>query len=632
MKNRCCIFFFLGCFVFAKAQDRQTIQNDSLLALIERTGNDSIKANYYGQLGEVWQTKNFQKAIEYTQQALEHAKKYGNQGQQIGLMYGLAYAYMEVGNAAASIDILQQILPIVKNKDLDLYGTALAFISMNYTKVNDYENALKSMRAALALEPQMIREKVPLSQMSYLNCYINLSDIFSSNNQIDSALYYGEIAYKRLLGEKLQPQSMFFAWNIPLIYGDAQRKAKHHEIAMKLYREALFHAQKQNHQIAVNSVKLSLAYLFEQINQADSSLVYAREAFKGFEESMDSTQLSEAGMLLYRLYKIKNNPEEALYYYEIGTAAKDKVQNRQKILQVQYLIYKEEKQKRELEIENDNNQARQRFYLLLAGLALFVLITLILYRINRQKQYLNEQLTIQKNVIAKLNEGLEKKVEKRTHELQQALIEVQTAFASGQTVERKRVSADLHDEIGSALSTIAIFSDIAKRKAQNTAPELVGELDRIGTKSREMVQTMRDTIWSLNEESSQSIWERMHLIALEVLTAKSLTLQWSQPPDTVLSELSFNTKRNLFLSFKEAINNIVKHAEASQVIVEVSLMNNQYNLFLSDNGKGVDLKNMDNHGNGLKNFEKRMAEIGGKTTIESARGKGTILTFSVPVT
>ena len=92
---------------------------------------------------------------------------------------------------------------------------------------------------------------------------------------------------------------------------------------------------------------------------------------------------------------------------------------------------------------------------------------------------------------------------------------------------------------------------MTKRKAQKDAPELVPELERIGVQSRNMIQTMRDTIWSLNEDSQQSVWERMNLIANEILTAKGIELVWDVPAEESLPELSFNTKRNLFWPSKK---------------------------------------------------------------------------------
>lgn len=616
---------------FVQAQDPLATKTDSLQHIIHLADSDSVKAKAYLQLKEVWQTKDFRKAVAYGEQALSHAKKGGNKPQTIGIMFQLAFAYMSIGNAAASIDILHQLIPLTKDHNLDQHGTALSIISMNYVVLKDYDNALKYMREGFALLPIMKAKGQTLSQQSYIGSCLNMAIVFVGRNQIDSALYYGKTAYQRLKSAKLQPESVHFAWNVPLIYGDAHRKAKHNQEAMKLYQEALQHAQQQNYQTGIYHIKLSLAYLFEQIQQPDSSIYYAHQALAGFEQSSDYPQLAEAGLLLHLLYKRTNNPAKALKYFEIGMTARDSVLSREKILQVQYLTDKQERQKRELEIEIEQKQSSQRLYILLAGFLLFVIITLILYRNNRQKQRLNKQLAQQKIEIEELNEGLEQKVEQRTTELQKALNEVQTAFGQGQYTERKRVSADLHDEIGSALSTIAIFSDVTRRKAQKTAPELVSELEKIGSKSREMVQTMRDTIWTLNDDTTQNLWERIYQYSLETLSAKDVILNWKMP-NNLPNNLPFLIKRNLFLAYKEAIHNILKHAEATIVSVECQIQNDKLWVIIVDNGKGFDLEVARNEGNGLQNFQKRMAELGGTAQIESIIDEGTRLTFVIPVT
>jgi signal transduction histidine kinase len=616
--------------VFGPIHDCCAQQNDSLILAIGRTDDDSIKADLYSQLAEQGQRRSFRQSVEYGQKALDHAQKGGHRKQVVDVMYQLAYAYMSTGNAAASIDILQQILPLTKNENIDLYGTALAFISMNYTKQNDYKNALKYMREALALEPQLKASRQSLTQQSYLASRMNIADIFARSNQIDSAIYYGKIAYDRLKGEQLQPQSLHFAWNIPWIYGDAHRKANHNGAAKKLYGEALQQAQKQRYQTAINDIKLSLAYLFNQMGQPDSSLIYAHEALAGFERSADYPQLSEAGLLLYGLYKHQKNGVKALQYFEIGMAARDSILNRERVVQVQYLTDKQERQQREADIEREKTQTRQRLYFLLVSLSLLGLITVLLYANNRQKQRLNNQLARQKTEIETLNGSLEHKVEQRTAELQNALNEVQTAFGRGQSTERRRVSADLHDEIGSALSTIAVFSDITRRKAHKMAPDLVDELEKIGAKSRETVQTMRDTIWTLNDDPTQNLWERMEQYSLEILSANGIALNWQVSPNELPNEMPFLVKRNLFLAYKEAVHNVVKHAEATILTVDAIPNPAQIELGVEDNGKGFDPEMAQANGNGLQNFQKRMAEINGTVHLASSTGQGTRLTFTIP--
>jgi signal transduction histidine kinase len=631
----CALFFYQS----ALSQSSFDVKLDSLERELVQITDPLIKARTLAQMAALWESKNYAKSLVYSKEALVYAKKSGNEDAIMEISFGLGFAYMSVGDAPKSIEILQQLLQLTKNKDPENYGLALAFISLNYRQQGDYQKALNYAYQTEANYKQVIKTKGRLSDpRTYYGRLQNMAELFENMNRLDSAYFYGRQAYQAVQ-KPLPAGSEFFGWMNRLIYGKILQRLHQNNEAFKVLSEARLAAKRIDSNIGVQSVELVMATLFRQQNKIDSALVYATRVFEQAQASANYQTESEAGFLMRDIYQTQNNAPKALYYFEKAISAKDSITSAEKTRQVQMLTFEAERQKQEAQAQQTAYQNSVRQYALLAGLIMFLLIAVIIYRNYRQQKHLNTE-------IEALNEGLEQKVEQRTAELQNALNEVQTAFSKGQIVERKRVSADLHDEIGASLSTIAIFSDLTKRKAQQTAPELVNELEKIGKKSREMVQTMRDTIWSLNDESTQSVWERMYLMATEILTVKGIVLQWNVPPDESLPDLPFNTKRNLFLGFKEAINNIVKHAEATTVNVEWLMMNDElgysipniehqtsntkFQIIILDNGKGFDIQSVKNQGNGLRNFEKRMAASGGTATIESKIGGGTKLIFSLP--
>ncbi len=628
MRTTLLIVIFVLRLSYSIGQDPWTAKNDSLLQIVSQTSDDSAKSETLGQLALIWESKNYAKSLVYIKESVKYAKKSGNSDLLIGKMYGLAFAYMSVGDAPQSIEVLQQLLPLTKNKDPEGYGLALAFISLNYKQQGDYPNTLKYAYQTQAILNQVIKIKGQLQdKRSYYGRFQNMAEIFEKMNRLDSAYYYGRQAYQSVKGA-LPAECEFFRWMNRLIYGKVLQRLYQDKEAYKVLTEARLAAHQIDSQIGIQSVELVMATLFRQQDQIDSALVYATRVFEQAQTSANYQTVAEAGFLLKDIYQKQNNAPKALYYFEQANAAQDSITSTEKSRQVQVLTFEAERKEQEARTQEVAYKSQMRQYALLAGLMVFLLIAVILYRNNRQQKRLNAE-------IEALNEGLEQKVEQRTAELQTALNEVQTAFGKGQTTERKRVSADLHDEIGSALSTIAIFSDLAKRKAQQIAPELTDEISRIGIKSREMVQTMRDTIWTLNDDSSQNLWERMYQNSLETLTAKDITLNW-QVPDDAPTDLPFAVKRNLFLAYKEAIHNIVKHAGATMVNVkchsDTIALSDGVAMTISDNGKGFDMEMARNEGNGLQNFEKRMAEIGGTVQLESKIGVGTKLIFGIPLT
>lgn len=623
----CLILLYFWC-LEGNAQDRYVTVSDSLSKQLQKPLSDVKRIQILSQLGYLWQNQNLQKSIVYWEEALKVIQAKNIKEHEIPLTMSLAFAYRLKGNFLKSIELLQGIVSQTPLAPEDkIQPIILAFISMNYRDMGNYQNALYYHRLTLPYnKPQ------PSEIRSYLNDPKAYAELYEKVNQLDSALHYVKIAYWRLHNTPPSPLKKEFVWDIPLIYGKIEEKNGDHKSALRFYREGLTAALREEFELGIQLTESQLAHYYSKHDKADSALFFAKNAFERAIKTPTHQVIRDAGFLLKNLYEKQHNSAKALYYYTLANAAQDSLLNIQKLYEIQNLTLTNERERKEVELKSIEMQSRNKQYALLAGLTVLLLIAVIVYRNFRQQKRLNAE-------IESLNQNLEQKVKIRTNELQQALTEVQMAFMKGQTVERKRVSADLHDEIGAALSTIAIFSDIAKRKAQNTAPELVNELDRIGLKSRDMVQTMRDTIWAMNDNTPQSAWERMYIAATESLSAKGIELEWNMPDEHILADLPFNTKRNLFLAFKEAINNIVKHSEATVVKVEGSvqniesstenqLPNVQYQLSITDNGKGFNPQSIYNQGNGLRNFENRMTEIGGKFQVESSVGKGTRLIFA----
>jgi two-component system, NarL family, sensor histidine kinase UhpB len=184
---------------------------------------------------------------------------------------------------------------------------------------------------------------------------------------------------------------------------------------------------------------------------------------------------------------------------------------------------------------------------------------------------------------------------------------------------RQTISRDLHDDIGSALSSINILSKVAQEEKDNTQ----NYLQRISDQSAKMMETMGDMVWSINpkNDSLEQVIVRMREFATEILDTQNIALEFVDniPINLVLDA---EKRRNLFLIFKEVINNAAKYSQATQVKVRLSQINNDIHLHISDNGKGFDESTV-KAGNGLRNVRERAAEIGGSLMIKSESGKGT---------
>ncbi|MBX9782997.1 MAG: sensor histidine kinase [Chitinophagaceae bacterium] len=205
--------------------------------------------------------------------------------------------------------------------------------------------------------------------------------------------------------------------------------------------------------------------------------------------------------------------------------------------------------------------------------------------------------------------------------------EKQIAVLSAQQDERIRISADMHDELGSGVTAIRLLSEIAMQK---TKEHPVGEIARISNNANELMSKMNGIIWSMNpgNDTLSSTISYIRANASEYLENFGMKYNIHVPSEIPDMELSGGKRRNLFLVVKESLNNILKHAKADEVTIDINC-NHELEIKVSDNGKGIDPVKLNEFGNGLKNMQRRMESIGGTFAIES--GKGTTVIFKLPM-
>lgn len=197
---------------------------------------------------------------------------------------------------------------------------------------------------------------------------------------------------------------------------------------------------------------------------------------------------------------------------------------------------------------------------------------------------------------------------------------------------RNRISADLHDELGSTLSGISIMSSLAKKElpVDHTSGALV---DRIMDDVRQISGSLDDIVWNISPKNDalSSVIARMTRYASELFEAKQIAFRFDIPdrPDDV--KLSMEQRRNIYLIFKESVNNLVKYSKCSEAFVSIRMNKGRLVFTLKDNGVGFD-PNAPTDRNGIRNLRDRAESLRGTIDIQSARGAGTSIQLEFPLT
>ncbi|PTY07126.1 hypothetical protein DB347_07385 [Opitutaceae bacterium EW11] len=203
--------------------------------------------------------------------------------------------------------------------------------------------------------------------------------------------------------------------------------------------------------------------------------------------------------------------------------------------------------------------------------------------------------------------------------------------------ERSRIAQDIHDDVGASLSKIAMLSQPGR--GDLTEPERAAAmLSRIYTSAREVTQALDEIVWAVDprHDTLDSLVDYMGRFAQDYLASSSVRCRLDLPVQVPSWPLTAETRHNLFLAFKEALNNAMKHAAASEVHVSVSVGEDSFSFVIKDNGRGFDPQNPAplestrfGGGRGVGNMQKRMERIGGRCGVTSQPGAGTTVSLTV---
>lgn len=200
---------------------------------------------------------------------------------------------------------------------------------------------------------------------------------------------------------------------------------------------------------------------------------------------------------------------------------------------------------------------------------------------------------------------------------------------------RTRIATDLHDDIGASLSQISILSEIlAQKNGENVGENGIDEtrsLNLIAETSRELTNSMSDVVWAINPKRDhlRDLVQRMRRFASDILSAKDIDFDFSAPKENLEMKLDVDIRQQIYLVFKESVNNAVKHSECTEVNIEFTADVNRFFLCVSDNGKGFQI-NDDSDGNGLHSMRSRAENVGGTFNISTIIGSGTSVTLEIP--
>lgn len=508
-------------------------------------------------------------ALVYAQRALDLAEKLNYEPGIFWSEITIGESFALLGNYPLSLEYNFKALTLAKklNHPLKLcFGNGGLVACYQY--MGDHRASLKYARQVIR-----IMEQAKMNDRYWM--WIQMSKAYHSMGQPDSALLFA-----RMADEDIKNNSSSYLKSVMTpVLANAYAGINNYDSALLYYRMGISLAVQRKTQMHLIDNYYGIAEVYKAKGNLDSALWYLKKILNEKIIKTYPAGLLNAAMMISEIYESKNISDSTLKYLKTAIVIKDSLFSRQKTIAVQNLIFKEHEKQKELEAFKAQFRNQLKMYALIAGLLVLMIATGIFLKNRRRKQ------------------------------LQRV---------------RNSIAEDLHDDIGSTLSSISIMSELAKIKS----PEASSLLSSIGESTISMQENMSDIVWAIKAENDrfENVLQRMYQFASEILEAKNISVHFRSDETLSASKLTMKQRKSLYLFFKEAINNAAKHSAAKNVIVNIFQKGSDIEMAIKDDGKGFD-PTQTFYGNGMTTLRRRAEDLRGHFNIQSQINEGTVLTL-----
>lgn len=594
--------------------------SDSLLQQIRHTANDSLLAHMHRQAGLALKKEGkLEQAISQYQQALAGFKKLGDRQQQGKCYNNLGSVYTAKGDLRLALKSYQSSLQIYEEL-ADATGQVKSHINLGnfYARQQQFQKAESHYARAIGfLDPEDLKNSALLN--------MNLGGIHSEANNPDGnlkkALEYYQVAAEAFarLGDTYNLAGI--ANNIGVV---KEQQYELQEAYSSYYKALELRQQLQDLQ--------GIAQSYYNLGNIKRMQGAHRQADKFYTASLDAAKAAGVpdGVLkaLHNLswnYSEMEQHQKAYTYRLKYDMLKDSLFNAEKSRQLAELETKYETEKKDRELQVKEASIRQKTAernSTMITLALTIILSIAIMVVYHQRQRAMAQLALKEKEIHghQISEMLKEQEIKSIH-----------AMLEGQDRERKRIAEDLHDRLGSTLSAVklhlgALDGVAVQPTAQPIYQNLNGLLDQA-------VSEVRDIAYNMVSGVLTKFGLVPALQDLKESLEASRQLKIELVVFNLEERLDGQVEVTLYRIIQELVSNVLKHARATEITIQLNKINQELLLMVEDNGRGFDpYLTTQNKGMGLGNVASRVASLGGRLSIDSGKGRGTTTTIEIPLT